>query len=194
MKYRNGLKTKQNIVDEAFHLFAQQGYEATSIDQIMKRLGRTKGTFYAHFRSKEELFVEIMNQRMRSQHRMIEKEWHEYEDKENGWRFVEEMIQKLIKYAQAEDWISMFFEFVAHVEKNPDVRAHMLQMYEEWRSFLSRFFAMFQEKGLLKKEIDPTLLATSLIAVFDGFNLQYHVNQKIDPFRQIEFIRHFFTN
>jgi AcrR family transcriptional regulator len=48
--------TRQSILEAANRLFAAKGYEATSIDEIMRACGLTRGGFYAHFSSKEELY------------------------------------------------------------------------------------------------------------------------------------------
>ena len=45
------------FLDAATDLFAQQGYGATSVDQIALRAGSTKPTLYARFPSKEELYA-----------------------------------------------------------------------------------------------------------------------------------------
>lgn len=46
---------KQEVLACAARLFAQQGYEATSINQIIAALGISKGAYYYHFASKEDL-------------------------------------------------------------------------------------------------------------------------------------------
>ncbi|WEK54132.1 MAG: helix-turn-helix domain containing protein [Candidatus Cohnella colombiensis] len=46
---------KSDIVDAAVQLFIDQGYHATSIQDILNRSGISKGTFYKHFQSKVEL-------------------------------------------------------------------------------------------------------------------------------------------
>lgn len=53
-------RTRRTIVDAAGRLFRRRGYEATGIDDIMAAAGLTRGGFYAHFRSKEALFAEIV--------------------------------------------------------------------------------------------------------------------------------------
>ena len=52
--------TRAKIVSTANRLFRQQGYERTSIDQIMEKSGLTRGGFYAHFKSKADLFAQAM--------------------------------------------------------------------------------------------------------------------------------------
>lgn len=49
-------KTKRKIFEASMKLFAEKGYEATSIEEITATVGVAKGTLYYHFSSKEEIF------------------------------------------------------------------------------------------------------------------------------------------
>jgi AcrR family transcriptional regulator len=51
-------KKKKNVIEQAQKLFIEQGYHATSIQDILKRSGVSKGTFYNYFSAKVELFKE----------------------------------------------------------------------------------------------------------------------------------------
>jgi len=50
---------RDRILDAAVELFAEQGYDAVSVTQIIHRVGITKGGFYHHFASKEQLLYEV---------------------------------------------------------------------------------------------------------------------------------------
>ena len=54
VKYMN--KTKRKIFETSMKLFAEKGYDATSIEEITATVGVAKGTLYYHFSSKEEIF------------------------------------------------------------------------------------------------------------------------------------------
>lgn len=54
------LQTRDRILNTAFALFLQQGYENTPIQAIIDAVGIAKGTFYHHFRSKEEMLVALV--------------------------------------------------------------------------------------------------------------------------------------
>jgi AcrR family transcriptional regulator len=45
----------------AVDCFAEQGYTTTSVDEICRRAGVSKGAFYHHFTSKQEFFQELQN-------------------------------------------------------------------------------------------------------------------------------------
>ncbi len=49
-------KTKRKIFETSMKLFAEKGYDATSIEEITANVGVAKGTLYYHFTSKEEIF------------------------------------------------------------------------------------------------------------------------------------------
>jgi len=50
-------RTRARIVEHARILFNRKGFSEVSIDEIMAGVGLTRGGFYNHFRSKEELFT-----------------------------------------------------------------------------------------------------------------------------------------
>ncbi|RST72040.1 TetR/AcrR family transcriptional regulator [Siminovitchia acidinfaciens] len=52
---------KQLIMEKALELFAKQGFEATSIQQITEQCGISKGAFYLSFKSKDELILAIID-------------------------------------------------------------------------------------------------------------------------------------
>jgi AcrR family transcriptional regulator len=51
--------TRQRIQDVALGLFAEQGYEKTSLREIAERIDVTKAALYYHFKTKEEILVSI---------------------------------------------------------------------------------------------------------------------------------------
>ncbi len=52
---------RNEILDTAEELFAYQGYDSTSVQQILDKIGIAKGTFYYHFKSKEEVMDGIID-------------------------------------------------------------------------------------------------------------------------------------
>ncbi|MED1723943.1 TetR family transcriptional regulator C-terminal domain-containing protein [Brevibacillus parabrevis] len=56
----DGEKTKQHIAEKATELFSQKGYLATSIEDICQATGVSKGSLYYHFKSKEYLFLYLL--------------------------------------------------------------------------------------------------------------------------------------
>jgi AcrR family transcriptional regulator len=57
------LKPKERILKTATDLFLRDGYHATGIDTIVAEAGVAKMTLYKHFKSKEELIIEVLKAR-----------------------------------------------------------------------------------------------------------------------------------
>ena len=58
-------KTKRKIFETSMKLFADKGYDATSIEEITAMVGVAKGTLYYHFSSKEEIFNFLVEEGMK---------------------------------------------------------------------------------------------------------------------------------
>ena len=50
---------KQDIMDAAWKLFTEQGYDETTIAQIIELSANSRSTFYHHFRGKDELLFSL---------------------------------------------------------------------------------------------------------------------------------------
>lgn len=61
MKGDKGEKRKQELLKIAYRLIISKGYEETSIDEIIAEAQIAKGTFYYHFKSKEEMLEALIN-------------------------------------------------------------------------------------------------------------------------------------
>jgi AcrR family transcriptional regulator len=55
------MSKKQLIIEKALELFAKQGFEATSVQQITEHCGISKGAFYLSFKSKDELILALID-------------------------------------------------------------------------------------------------------------------------------------
>jgi AcrR family transcriptional regulator len=56
-----GRATREHVVDVALDLFATQGYDATSIEAVMRAAGVSKGALYHHFPGKDALFEAVLD-------------------------------------------------------------------------------------------------------------------------------------
>ncbi|MEG0761020.1 TetR/AcrR family transcriptional regulator [Chryseobacterium sp.] len=57
--------TRQNILQKAFEMIYTNGYQTTSVDEIIATTQVTKGAFYYHFKTKDEMGLAIINERMK---------------------------------------------------------------------------------------------------------------------------------
>ncbi|MBV8192409.1 MAG: TetR/AcrR family transcriptional regulator, partial [Alphaproteobacteria bacterium] len=60
-RIERGQATRQRLVATAARLFAERGYEATSIEEMLQELQVSRGALYHHFDSKEALFEAVLH-------------------------------------------------------------------------------------------------------------------------------------
>ena len=58
-------ETREALIDAAAALFGKEGLDAPSLDDICARAGYTRGAFYVHFKSREELIVAVVERHSR---------------------------------------------------------------------------------------------------------------------------------
>lgn len=64
--------TRDNIVEAADRLFYQQGFEHTSFADIAGAVGISRGNFYHHFKTKDEILDAVIDSRLRDRRMMLE--------------------------------------------------------------------------------------------------------------------------
>ena len=57
-------ETQAKILDAAEAVFSEQGFEMTQLEEVAARAGFTRGAIYAHYASKEDLFLALMEERV----------------------------------------------------------------------------------------------------------------------------------
>ena len=61
---KKGEKRKQELLKIAYDMFLSQGYENTSVDEIIARAKIAKGTYYYYFPSKEKMLEDVIEMMM----------------------------------------------------------------------------------------------------------------------------------
>ena len=69
---KKGEKRKKELLKIAYDMFLTQGYENTSVDEIIENAQIAKGTYYYHFQSKEQMLEEVIDMMIDSETKMAE--------------------------------------------------------------------------------------------------------------------------
>lgn len=139
-------KTKRKIFETSMELFAEKGYDATSIEEITAKVGVAKGTLYYHFSSKEEIFnfliEEGMNLLKNSINIKIDKQ-EKYIDKLRAIVLIQ--IKIIVKY---ENFMTIV---LSEIWGNSDRSKTCKKYLDEYLEIVKNIVA----KGIENKEIKP---------------------------------------
>ncbi|MFJ8869131.1 TetR/AcrR family transcriptional regulator [Streptomyces sp. NPDC102473] len=97
--------TRQRIQDVALDLFAEQGYEKTSLREIAEQLQVTKAALYYHFKTKEDILVSIFEDLNRPVEEIVA--WGQGQP-----RTLETKTEVLVRYSEALKAAASLFVFM----------------------------------------------------------------------------------
>ena len=152
-------KTKRKIFETSMKLFAEKGYDATSIEEITATVGVAKGTLYYHFSSKEEIFNFLVEEGMKLLKNSIEIKTSKFDnaiDKIKAIILIE--IKVMAKY---EHIITLILsQFWGTEQRNAFCKAYVLDYIKTIETII--------EEGIKKGELPPVdakLLASSIFSL-----------------------------
>lgn len=156
------MSTQQQILSAAESFFARQGYDSTTIDQIARAAGLTKGAVYYFFKNKAELFCTIVDQGVS----YIETECHRILEAQRSTR---EIAQDVISFFTnfAYDNASLFLILFGSRSADPEIRAMFDERICRLLNCVRRMVEMGREYQLLQP-LDPDILTRMFLGVIYG--------------------------
>ncbi|MGG0240512.1 TetR/AcrR family transcriptional regulator [Bacillus rhizoplanae] len=169
--------TINKLMQSGIELFSKQGYSRTSVDQIVKHAGYSKGGFYAHFSNKEEFLLKLIKEGIDFYFEDL-KEILTQKDCDLLKKF-KEYSMRLVNEAYEKGSSPMLLQGCMISNELPLIKERLIFQMEEWRSFLTHFFQRMKDEGIIGSSLDARTLATTGMAIFNGFNLQHFVDNRI---------------
>ncbi len=161
--------TKQHIVHEAFKLFYENGFKATSINDVMKATKMTKGAFYHHYKSKQQLGLEVIEQKI--QQRVYNGMITPLEKPGNAIDILEQTFLNRIKSFPMYDKkngcpMNNFINEIGSYEASYQIA--LKNIIENWKLALVNLINKGKEQGNIKNNIVSEAAAVYLISAFEG--------------------------
>ncbi|HLA82955.1 MAG TPA: TetR/AcrR family transcriptional regulator [Thermoleophilia bacterium] len=169
-KKRRREETRQKLLDSAFSVFATRGYERATVDEIVRDAGFSKGAFYVHFESKEDLFWAMLEGRIDYLQDTMRDALDTTQSVADNERRILEAIFALDK--KDKHWPALFVEFVAHAARNERVREKLHEMYRRWHRFTVEMLEEGRQAGRVRTDIDIEFMASVTMALIEGSLMQ----------------------
>ena len=173
---------RQQILDGARRSFLAQGFDGTSINDIVKAAGVSKGTVYAYFSSKEKLFEALVYQDRRTQ---AEQSTVVLDDGRPVREVLYDFGLTIVKLMSSEESIAQVRTVVAVADKFPEIGR---SFYEAGPAFAIAKVGAYLSRRMAAgdlREVDPELAAFQFIDVISGcahkprlFNAQHLVKKR----------------
>lgn len=158
------LNTRQKIMDAAVECFAEQGYAACSVADIMERAGVSKGCLYVHFKSKEELFLAMIDR----EHAMGTARAKEAAKKPPYLDGVVWFMKESITHSGIRMENRLWAEVLAVAARDSAVRERFIASERVARKFLVDLLAKAAEAGEIDASLDLDAVSIWIFSLGDG--------------------------
>ena len=161
-----GGETRRRILEVAAEAFADRGYAGTSLSDVLKASGVTKGGFYFHFPSKEALALATRRH------------------KQEQWAGL--VMAAVLRHPRALDQLHAMVEALCDLHEqdrscrvisrlctelgdgHPELRPQLSTQLTTWMDLVAGIIRKGQDEGDIRPEVEPTVAAEIAVESFIG--------------------------
>lgn len=159
-------------MDSAEQLFSTKGFNGTSMNDIVKESGFSKGAIYSHFESKERLFLSLWERQTVLGIGQLRQLFSP------GLKAVEKllMVAEMTMVGSCEcppEVGRMQIEFMVAASRMESLEPDIQKRYETIHTFIREIFEEGVQNGEFKDDLDCQSLTSILFASLDGLGLHY---------------------
>src|SRR6516162_4032006 len=161
-----GRASRERIVERAAELFAEQGIEATSLDEVLAAAGAGKSQLYHYFRGRDELVEAAVGLRCAQVLTVLTQAL-------GAVASLAELEQALAGFADGYEQMGLpgcpIGSLAAEVaERNEDARRQTAAAFDAWQQLFTDALERMRDRGELRAAAPPAVLATALLASIEG--------------------------
>ena len=161
-----GRASRERIVERAAELFAERGVAATSLDEVLAAAGAGKSQLYHYFRGRDELVAAAVGLRCAQVLAGLTQALGTVSS-------LAELEQTLTAFAAGYEQMGLpgcpIGSLAAEVaERNEDARRRTAAAFDAWERLFADALERMRDKGELRADASPAVLATALLASIEG--------------------------
>lgn len=169
-------QTRQALIEAAGIVFAERGFHGTSIDMVAEEAGYTKGAVYAHFTSKEDLYLALLDAHLQA----TNPPWI---DQIEAGVPIAEIIPSIDMtlhetLEETRPWAMLTLEFFLHAMRDEPLRERLAQRIEQ---ALSDYEASIVKRIHNGRNIPENLSTRQLAAILMAFENGMSILGLISP-------------
>src|SRR3954454_16947033 len=157
--------TTAALLRAAAATFAERGYEAATMDEIAERVGLSKGALYYRYKTKEDLFLALVDERCAAYVAQLDSA----ASPGAGWNALSEQFLAVLREGS---WPRLFFEFVSYAARNARARRRLVTRTRALRGAFERAVARQAELARTELPIPAADVALAITALGNGLALE----------------------
>jgi AcrR family transcriptional regulator len=174
---RRRAMTRQHLLDAAAIVFARNGFHGSTLDEVAATAGFSKGAVYSNFKSKDDLFLELLHDRVDRQFAVVS------EALDTGAHEQAEQFPRIRQILRSDmspwddDFVTLWLEFVLYARRNPDAREKLAASAQGARAQVQALIEHEYEVLGARPNYPIQDLAEIGMALFNGLG----IDRLVDP-------------
>ena len=175
------MSSKDKILDVSTELFYRNGYQATSVDDIIAQAKVSKSNFYYHFKSKEDLGLEVLDQRRAELKRSLDCMLGDCDEcpKQRLGRFIDFLVE-----SQESDLAKggcPFGNLVAEMAEHSErFRCYLMDVIMGMTAMIVAVVEDGQRKGAFRTDISAADIAALFVQATQGMLLMTKCQKSVE--------------
>jgi AcrR family transcriptional regulator len=175
VRRRPRAETRRDLLDAAARVFARQGLHGASVEDVSEEAGFSRGALYSNFKSKEDLFLALYEERIERRRRELREVMKRAGSPAAGvGPAAADVMQSLDR---EREWFLLYFEFVLHAARDQEFAERFERVRERGLAELAAGIGTGLERAGLETSLDPADLALALKALSYGLALERLANE-----------------
>ena len=164
--YAKTANRRRSILEAATKVFAERGYQASSLREVATAAGISLSNLVHHFGSKEEILLAVLRQR------------DDDGTRASMSKTADDLYRQILDQAKTNETRSVLTALFAVLSAESTTLGHpardyFFARYRRVREDYVQVFSKLQEQGRLREGVDPQKAAASVVALWDGLQLQW---------------------
>ncbi|HLZ55882.1 MAG TPA: TetR family transcriptional regulator [Ktedonosporobacter sp.] len=170
--------TREQLLEAALPIFREKGYGATTLDDIARKAGTTRGAIYWHFGGKAELF----NTMVREQYNRSVADFITIFKMDSApVEKLRTLLVKMISYPEEDSDYRTMLELVSwKTEAFPELAEGIQEKVQGTREFIKHIAALIQrgiDAGEIRVSPAPEVVATAAVSLIYGITSTWLLDQ-----------------
>lgn len=163
-------QTREALLLAARAVFGREGFTGARLDDIAAEAGVTKGALYHHFDGKEDLFLELLDERCQARQEDIREVFKGDEDLLSQARIAASHQQQAAR--ENAEWNRLFFEFAAYAARDPRFAKEFEKRVGQMRATLTEIVKDRVDSLGLELSLSAENIALAINAIGNGLALE----------------------
>ncbi|MFD9094520.1 TetR/AcrR family transcriptional regulator [Streptomyces collinus] len=178
---RRRARTRANLLDAAFAVFAAKGFGRVSIEEVCEAAGYSRGAFYSNFATLDELFFALYRDRAD----LIAAQVADALAQDGPGLDVQAAVERVTEVLLLDvDWLLVKTDFLVHAARDPAVAQALLDHRARLRAAVADRLSRARGHTALPAVLgDAEGAAHAVVAAYDGVTTQLLLDRDVDAAR-----------